>query len=236
MSDNYVIKVCYFCDYPKNVSADYEENIDENGNYHMGMVHKYNDLWICYACSLDKLHNVNFLIQENGECCICFEEKVLLNLPTCTHKVCTQCCKTIYYGSTSIEPPTISINDIERPEWPYPFYSSNEEEFKGTRKDWMIWDDKEAEYSIFTNKYFNEYHKPELNNKSYDELIALRDSLISENVEERLDWMNTDEFINYENERFCYEIVCKKIEKKWEKFNNKKTTGNGLCPICRAAP
>ena len=34
MSDNYVIKVCYFCDYPKNVSADYEENIDENGNYH----------------------------------------------------------------------------------------------------------------------------------------------------------------------------------------------------------
>jgi len=36
MSDNYVIKVCYFCDYPKNVSADYEENIDENGNYHLG--------------------------------------------------------------------------------------------------------------------------------------------------------------------------------------------------------
>jgi hypothetical protein len=236
MSDNYVIKVCYFCDYPKNVSADYEENIDENGNYHMGMVHKYKDLWICYACSLDKLRDVNFLIQENGECCVCFEENVLLNLPTCTHKICTQCCKTIYYGSTSIDPPTISINDVERPEWPYPFYSSNEEEFKGTRKDWLIWDDKEAEYSDFTNKYFNEYRNPELNNKSYDELIALRDSLISENVEERLDWMNTDEFINYENERFCYEIVCKKIEKKWEKFNNKKTTGNGLCPICRATP
>jgi hypothetical protein len=180
--------------------------------------------------------HVNFLIQENGECCVCFEENVLLNLPTCTHKICTQCCKTIYYGSTSIVPPTISINDVERPEWPYPFYSSNEEEFKGTRKDWMIWDDKEAEYSDFTNKYFNEYSKPELNNKSYDELIALRDSLISENVEERLDWMNTEEFINYENERFCYEIVCKKIEKKWEKFNNKKTTCNGLCPICRATP
>ena len=236
MSDNYVIKVCYFCDYPKNVSADYEEYIDENGNYHKGMVHKYKDLWICYACSLDKLHNMNFLIQENGECCVCFEEKVLLNLPTCSHKVCAQCCKTIYYGSTTINPPTISINDVERPEWPYPFYSSNEEEFKGTRKDWMIWDDKEGEYSDFINKYFNEYYKPELNNKSYDELIALRDSLISENVEERLDWMNTEEFINYENERFCYEIVCKKIEKKWEKFNNKKTTGNGLCPICRATP
>ena len=236
MSDNYVIKVCYFCDYPKNVSADYEEYIDENGNYHKGMVHKYKDLWICYACSLDKLHNMNFLIQENGECCVCFEEKVLLNLPTCSHKVCAQCCKTIYYGSTTINPPTISINDVERPEWPYPFYSSNEEEFKGTRKDWMIWDDKEGEYSDFINKYFNEYYKPELNNKSYDELIALRDSLILEKVEERLDWMNTEEFINYENERFCYEIVCKKIEKKWEKFNNKKTKGNGLCPMCRAPP
>ena len=236
MSGNFIIKTCYFCDYPKNVSADYEKNIDENGNYHFGFIHKYKDLWICYSCINYKLRHVNFLIQENGECCVCIEEKLLLNLPACTHTVCIQCCKTIYYGSTSIEPPKISINDVEYPEWPYPFYSSNEEEFKGTRKDWMIWDDKEAEYSVFTNKYFNEYSKPELNNKSYDELIALRDSLISENVEERLDWMNTEEFINYENERFCYEIVIKKINKKWKKFNNKKIRGNGLCPICRAEP
>jgi len=233
MSDNYVIKVCYFCDYPKNVSADYEEYIDENGNYHLGFIHKYKDLWVCYTCSIVKFSNMNFLIQENGECCVCFEEKILLTLPTCTHKVCTQCCKTIYYGSTSAVPPTISINDIERPEWPYPFYSSNEEEFKGTRKDWMIWDDKEAEYSDFTNKYFND---TELKHKSYDEFVALRDELISEKVEERLDWMNTEEFINYENDLFWYNIVRKKIEKKWKKFNNKKTIGNGLCPMCRANP
>jgi hypothetical protein len=63
----------------------------------------------------------------------------------------------------------------------------------------MIWDDKEAEYSEFTNAHFNDFYNPELN-KSYDELIALRDNLISEKVEERLDWMNTEEFINYENE------------------------------------
>jgi hypothetical protein len=30
--------------------------------------------------------------------------------------------------------------------------------------------------------------------------------------------------------------VRKKIEKKWNKFNNKKTIGNGLCPMCRAKP
>jgi hypothetical protein len=100
----------------------------------------------------------------------------------------------------------------------------------------MIWDDKEAEYSDFTNTCFNEFYKPELKNKSYDELIALRDSLISEKVEERLDWMNTEEFINYENELICYNILCRKIDKKWRRFNNKKTIGNGLCPICRAKP
>ena len=100
----------------------------------------------------------------------------------------------------------------------------------------MIWDDKEAEYSEFTNTYFNEFHKPELKNKSYDELIALRDSLISEKVEERLDWMNTEEFIDYENELICYNILRKKIDKKWRRFNKKKTIGNGLCPICRAKP
>jgi hypothetical protein len=230
MTENYIIKLCYFCDYPYEVPANYAVNIDENGNYNMGFINKFNDLWVCYTCSIDKFSKINFRIQENGECCVCYEDKTLLKLPTCVHKLCIKCCKTIYYGSTDIEPPTISRNDVERPVWPYPFYSSNEEEFKGTRKDWMIWDDKEGEYSDFINKYFNEYYK------SYDEIIALRDSLILEKVEERLDWMNTEKFINYENERFCYDIVLKKIEKKWQKFNDKKTKGNALCPICRAKP
>jgi hypothetical protein len=236
MSNNFIIKTCYFCDYPKNVSSDYEKNIDENGNYHLGFIHKYKDLWICYTCINDNLRHVNFLIQENGECCVCLEEKILLNLPTCTHTVCIQCCKTIYYGSTSIEPPNVSLNDIEHPDWPYPFHCSHEAEFKGTRKDWMIWDDKEEVYSVFRNEYFNEFYKQELKNKSYDEIVAIRDSLITEKVNERLEWMNTEEFINYENELFCYEIVTKRINKKWKKFNNKKIRGNGLCPICRAIP
>ena len=236
MTENCIIKSCYFCDYPYEVPANYEEDLDKDCVYH-SWIKKYKDLWVCMSCSSSgKLGWIDFRIQENGECCVCFEDKILLSLPTCSHKVCIQCCKTIYCGSTDVEPPTISRNDIERPVWPYPFYSSNEEEYKGTRKDWMIWDDKEAEYSDFTNKYFNEYRKPELKNKSYDELIALRDSLILQKVEERLDWMNTEEFINYENERFCYEIVLKKIEKKWKKFNNKKTVGNGLCPLCRSKP
>ena len=236
MSENdIIIKSCYLCDYPYEVPANYAENLDEHGVYH-SWIKKYNDLWVCTSCTLKQSSFIDFRIQENGECCVCIEDQILLKLPRCSHKVCIQCYKTIYYGSTTIDPPTVSRNDIERPVWPYPFYCSYEEELKGTRKDWMICDEKEAEYSSFTNEYFNEFYKPELNNMSYDELIALRDSLISTNVEERLDWMNTEEFINYENELFCYDIVRKKIEKKWEKFNNKKTKGNGICPICRAAP
>ena len=236
MSENNIIKSCYFCDCPYDVPANYAENLDEYGVYH-SWIKKYKDLWVCMSCtSSGQLGWTDFLNQENGECCVCLEEKILLKLPTCSHKICLQCCKTIYYGSTDVEPPTISRNDIERPEWPYPFHCSNEEELKGTRKDWMIWDDKEGEYSDFTNEYFNEFYKPELKNKSYDEFVALRDQLILEKVEERLDWMNTEEFINYENDLFWYNIARKKIEKKWQKFNNKKIIGNGLCPMCRAKP
>ena len=235
MDDNYIIKSCYFCDYPYDVCSDYEKKLDENGVYHSN-IKKYKDLWVCFSCENDSLRWTNFSIQENGECCICFEENILLKLPTCIHKLCIQCCKTIYYGSTVSEPPIISLNDIEQPKWPYPFYCSREEELKGTRKDWMIWDDKEEEYSWFSNEYFNDFYKPELKNKSYDELVAIRDSLILAKVKERLDWMNTEEFINYENSLFYYQIVSKKIKKIWKKFNKKKTIGNGLCPICRAKP
>ena len=201
-------KLCIFCDH-----SYYDE--DEN------------DLCICNRCKIfGPLRNIKICIQENEECCICLEEKRLLRLPTCIHKLCIQCCKTIYYGSTTIDPPTISINDLEYPEWPYPFFCSYEEELKGTRKDWMIVDDKESEYIDFRNEYLN------YENQSYDELVAIRDSLIPK----RVDWMNTEEFIDYENSFFFYQIIKKKIEKKWRKFNKIKTVGNGLCPICRATP
>lgn len=235
MCDNFIIKVCYFCDYPRKVCTNYEDILHTNCIYGAN-IKKYNDLWVCFSCNTGNLRWTDFSIQENGECCVCLEEKILLNLPKCTHKLCIQCSKTIYYGSTTVDPPTASLNDIERPEWPYPFYCSNEEELKGTRKDWMIWDDKEEEYSGFSNEYFNDFYKPELKNKSYDELVAIRDSLISEKVEERLDWMNTEEFINYENLLFQYQIEQKKITKQWNKYKNTKTIGNGLCPICRSKP
>jgi hypothetical protein len=222
-SNDFIIKECYFCDYPKKVPS----NIDENCDYHGVNMFKYKDLWICFCCSKTQgLHNMDFSIQENGECCICFEEKILLSLPTCIHKLCIQCCKTIYFGYTTNKPPTVSYNDIEYPEWPYEFYCSNEEEFKGTRRDWMIVDDKELEYSGFRDEYLH------YKNKSYDELVVIRDNLMFE----RPEWMNTEEFINYENSLFLYEIEFREINKKWKEFNKTKVKGNGLCPICREQP
>jgi hypothetical protein len=106
-NDDYIIKQCYFCDYPYNVPADYEEKINENGVYHSN-IKKYKDLWVCFSCENNSLRWTDFSYQENGECCICFEDKILLKLPTCIHKICIQCCKTIYYGSTDSEPPNIN--------------------------------------------------------------------------------------------------------------------------------
>ena len=227
MLKNTNIKLCYFCDYPYNVCRNYEENIDKNNNYKGRFIYKYKDLWICLSCNKTKgLHHMNFSIQENSECCVCLEEKILLQLPICRHKICIQCCKTIYHGSTSVEPPTESHHDIIHPEWSYEFYCSNEEELKGTRKDLMIWDDKEEEYNDFINEYLN------YTNKSYEELVSIRDSLISKKIE----WMNTEKFINYENLLFHYLIETEKIKKKWETFNNKKIKGNEKCPLCRETP
>lgn len=227
-NDNYIFKVCYLCDYPKRVRADYEQHINENGVYYgyTAYLYKQPDLWICLLCSRGCLRNVDFTIQENGECCVCFETSILLQLPTCSHKMCIQCCKTIYYGSSTVTPPSESHNDITHPDWPYEFHCSDEDLYKGTRKDWMIVDDKEFEYGGFFNDYFD------YQNNSYEELIAIRDSLI----DERPDWMNTEVFIHYENALLHYCIEQERIQQLWEDFNETKIMGNRLCPICRAYP
>ena len=76
MTENEIIKSCYFCDYPYDVPADYEEKVDEYGVYH-SWIKKYKDLWVCMSCtSSGKLGWTDFRIQENGECCVCLEEEI----------------------------------------------------------------------------------------------------------------------------------------------------------------
>jgi hypothetical protein len=193
------IYLCYFCDEPYPYPSCFIEN--------------HNGIWICEGCEMVMPINN---IEQNVECCICLEDKTLIKLPTCIHKVCFGCCKTIYFGSTTNERP-IHLREmpLESLDWPYELNDDDENDPEHI---------KQQEYDKFETKNFD------IETKSYDELIIIRNSLISE----RPEWMNTEEFINYENGMFIYHTEFVKLEKKWEKYNENKTKGNKTCPLCRA--
>ncbi len=203
MSANFENNMCYFC--------------DESCPRPSCFISKYHDLWICYCCD-DILLQINYDHQENGECGVCFEETMLVKLPTCNHALCLKCCKKIYFGSATIERP-IHWREmiIESPDWPYELNDDDDNDPERAKCD---------EYDIFDMKHFND------EKNSYDELIIIRDSLISI----RPEWMNTEDFINYENEQFRYHTEFTKIENSWQKYNEnkQKEKGNGTCPFCRA--
>ena len=191
-------QLCYFCD-----------NIYPHSSCFIG---NYNDIWVCYDCEM--IIPIN--IQEQGKCCVCLEDNPLNKLPTCIHKVCLECCKTIYFGSTKNERPIHEREiTIESPDWPYEL---NDDDY----------DIKYDEYCDFERKYFNF----DLETSSYDELITIRNSFIMK----RPEWMNTEKFINYENFNFRYHLECIKLEKEWEIYNENKTKGNSSCPLCRSKP
>lgn len=199
MSANFENHLCYFC--------------DETYPYPSCFIENYNGIWICEGCEIViPINN----IEINDECCICFEDKLLIKLPTCIHKVCFECCKTIYFGSTTIQRP-IHRRELELPDWPYVLNDDDDNDPERIKYD---------EYCEYENKYFD------IGTKSYDELIEIRNSLISE----RPAWMNTHEFINYENCQFIYHTEFIKLDKEWEEYNKMKTKGNGTCPLCRANP
>jgi len=199
MSAVFENKLCYFC--------------DETYPHPSCFIDNHNGIWVCYSC--ENVVSIN-TIQENGECCICFENKPLIKLPTCIHKVCLECCKTIYFGSTTSGRPIHwrELSD-EHPTWPYEINEEDE-----------IEDKKQEEYYYFEELHFD-YEK-----KSYDELIQIRNNLITQ----RPDWMNTDTFINYENENIRYQVKLIRVENEWNNYSENKTIGNRVCPLCRAKP
>lgn len=199
MSANFINQLCYFCDeiYP----------------HPSVFICNNNGIWICNDC--DNLI-VSIDIQENEECCVCLENKNVIKLPTCVHKLCLECCKTIYFGTTLVERPLHWREmTFEPSNWPYEI-----NEYDNTDIEYI----KQQEYDKFETKHFD------IETKSYDELIEIRNSLISE----RPEWMNTEDFINYENDMFRYHTEFVKLEKDWDGYNTNKTKGNACCPLCRA--
>jgi hypothetical protein len=98
------------------------------------------------------------------------------------------------------------------PDWPYEI---NEDDDNDLEKI------KQIEYEEFEAMYFN------IKENSYDELVTIRNNLISE----RSEWMNSDAFINYENGMFKY---FSKFVKECKMNDENKTKGNSSCPLCRA--
>lgn len=206
---------CYFCEVPYV--------------YPSFFMHFENELFVCcetaVGCEfmIDKLNT----IIENEECPICLETKRTIELPTCNHRVCLKCCKTIYFGKNDkniipIHPNEIDFN-IKFPQFPYQILDEEGEEEDD--------EEKLTKYYEFKDKYFNF----DFDNKKIEELLKIRD----DSMLEREEWMNTEIFIDYENKRFEYDIESDKADKaaiEWEKYNENKIRGNEICPFCRNKP
>jgi len=188
---------CYFCDEP--------------GWYPGTCLEYYNGIYVCHYCRTFEL-SIDYSEQETGVCEVCFDEKTLLTLP-CYHKLCLQCCKTIYFGIATTSRP-IYWREIEGPDWPF-ILDDNENDPERIKYD---------EYQEFHTQWFDM-------DNSYKKLIQIRNNLLSI----RPDWMNTDTFIEYENEELYYLSECRIAEKAWNEYNDNKFKGNGCCPFCETS-
>lgn len=170
---------------------------------------EHNCIYACYNCNdIIQINSAN----QDGQCCGCFRYKLLIKLPNCTHAACVECCKTIYFEKASMERQPIKLRDDE-PRWPYEFD-----------------DDDDGPSHIKYNEYceFSDMHFDL--SLSYDELITIRDNLIST----RSEWMNEEAFINYENSVFLHYTTPIDSEKWWLEYEANKIRGTKSCPVCRA--
>jgi len=153
---------------------------------------------------------------DDYECPVCLEPKKAFEMPRCSHKVCLDCYKTIYFGVSELEKPCF-YRDLKLPDWTY------EQKFDEDG-DW-IENEKQNEHHDFLSEIMN--YEYEDDKRPYEELIVLRDSLMYN----RQEWMNNLEVVNYENElfRICSEYIIKE-----DNYLQSLTKGNESCPMCRA--
>ena len=175
------------------------------------LISYHNNLWIC--CNCDEFTLSIKYSDDLTECPVCYEIKKPAQLP-CGHNVCLDCYKIIYFG----------ISDEPKPRY--------EHEMENKFVDWPF-SENESDYEEKQNEFDKIEFKYDLCNcekHTYEEMIINRNISINH----RPDWMNTEEFINYENSRFKYHIESVKLDEEWDKYDASKTKGNSTCPLCRA--
>ena len=180
---------------------------DEPGWYPGTCLQYFDGFYVCHDCYTFSL-SIDFSDQVHGVCEVCFDEKTLLTMP-CYHKLCLQCTKTIYFGIATTSTP-MHWREIEGPDWPF-VDDDNEERIKYD------------EYQEFHTQWFTM--------DNYEKLIRIRNNLLSI----RPEWMNTDTFLQYENEQLYYHSECDKAEKAWDEYNDNKFRGNKCCPFCETS-
>ncbi len=154
-------------------------------------------------------------VEDNYECPVCLETKKSMEMPTCSHKACLDCYKTIYFGVSTVKKPQLDETNI--PQWPYSKY----DDLRGG----YIYCEKEDEHTGYMSETLNFQWEEE--ERSYDELIKTRNKL----MKRRPKWMNVETIINYENEAFR---VYTDFNKRQTEYINNLTIGNQSCPLCRS--
>lgn len=204
-------KICHFCELP---IGNYEDK-----NVMKDNLFNYNDLWICdggeslqlsnfYIRKCNKIRLKKDTIRENEECLLCYESKTCMELPDCTHRLCLDCIKTIYFGNSEQKRP-LHWGELSWPKWPEELH----------------------------DKYFDEYLKHNIKNKfiKYKNKITLDELKYQRDLDKlhRPSWMNDPVFIEYEDNQFIYELNTKKIHDIYRQYEDSKIRGNKKCPYCR---
>ena len=173
-------------------------------------ISNYNEVWICQDCDNLMFPENNM---ENGECCLCLKSTNVLALRNCIHKLCSKCFKETNFGST-INPKKWEGLEMTttQPIWPFEIKKEDNSDHEYI---------KTQEYQTFFSQNLNN------ENTTYDEKIAIRDTLIST----RPEWMNTEQFITYENNNLKFITDFFKTVNGLDEY--KKTKEGVFCPLCR---
>ena len=153
---------------------------------------------------------------DDYDCPVCMETKKALEMPRCSHKVCLNCYKTIYFGVSELEKPCI-YEDLNCPDWTYELQLDEDGD--------VMENEKENEHDTFLGERM--HYEYEDDKRLYEELIVLRDDLMCD----RPEWMNIQEIINYENELFK---TTSDYRIKEDNYLESRTIGNQSCPLCRS--
>ena len=176
------------------------------------MISSYNSIMICNNCEeFGIFNNKKINIINIIDCPVCYQNKMGIDLPNCNHKICIYCFKSIYFGySNDTQRPKHYKEQPDGPEFPY---IENDDENQKL-DEYMEWESENYNYE-----------------NSLEEIFKKRDELKLN----RPDWMNTDLFIDYENQYIQYWIDTIKIEKEFDNYieNKQKNIINKSCPLCR---